>query len=257
MGLAVLACVAALVAVYIRMHLRARAHGDEDLMWQMAELVSPDALRSGMRLTIELMTPQGVRSAAGVVHAVTRRRLALSVDAGLLPVRLGTVAHITVASATAAYSFHTTVLDCSGTDDAPTVSMLRPTWMERMQRRQFFRIPVNLPTSAVWDVRGDTVPRTVRAKILDLSGGGMSLALASSPRTGTVLRVRLPIREMGEPCVDVRVLRVSSEPGALGHVASCEMLYVGDEVRNAVVQYCFSAQREQIRQSGGPANRKR
>ncbi len=139
-----------------------------------------------------------------------------------------------------------------GPPRAAMLTVARPRVVTRVQRRQFYRLPLQSPTT--FRVRGEyahTDP--VAARLVNLSGGG---ALVSAPKPvpgGLRVRVRVPTGRNGallEVDGDVLDCRVASQ--GLARVYLVRVRFLGppvltEEERDEIVAYIFEQQRLLLR----------
>src|SRR5207237_8296169 len=100
----------------------------------------------------------------------------------------------------------------------------RPEWVENVQRRSFFRVPVQLPTAVDWRYTAPDSDRIVSGTIDDLSAGGFRIALPVQVAEATRITVRLPIVALTGATFEARVLRcaASSNTDAPPYSAHCD-----------------------------------
>lgn len=222
-----------------------------------AELMPADSLRAGLPAIVEAPTGGGLLRGRLTIQAVERKlvTLALPMDADepdmadVGAVAAGTPVCVTVAGDTAAFRFHASVQDRAVVAGVRTLYVSRPAWVEKIQRREHFRIPVALP-AAVSTVEADSRDsRLMRGVVEDLSGGGCRVALPEAQPDGSWLRIRLSDDGLGDCSLEARVVRC--EPtrrfGPLRCAAQCEFVYLTEETQNRIVLYCFDAERRRAR----------
>lgn len=212
-----------------------------------AHVITSLALQEGMPATLEIQQAGEPRRITAFLRAIERKVIALSLEADTEPalLRIGTPVRITVAGDSAAFRFHSCVLDRRMVGEIPTLYLERPHWMEKLQRREFYRVPVQLPTSVIAIGSSLQDPVSHRGMILDLSVGGVRLALSKEYAPGTTLRLRLPIEEMESVGLEARV--VACQPwqtdGPFPCLAHCEFLYMPEETRFLLMHSCFDLER--------------
>jgi len=137
-----------------------------------------------------------------------------------------------------------------GPPRAGSLAVARPRVVTRVQRRQFYRLPLQSPTT--FRVRGEhahTDP--IAARLVNLSGGGALLS-APKPVPGG-LRVRVPTGKTGallDVDGDVLDCRVASQ--GLARVYLIRVRFLGppvltEEERDEIVAYIFEQQRLLLR----------
>lgn len=114
----------------------------------------------------------------------------------------------------------------------------------REQRREFARVPVDLPARV--EVLSVMNPKTYTVYIRDLSGGGVSVLLGKQQnlQSGEYVVVRFSI-PTSESTLDIKcyVIRVGP-PNERGYAsASLQFLNISETVRKSIIQYVFMRQR--------------
>jgi c-di-GMP-binding flagellar brake protein YcgR len=214
-----------------------------------ANVCSPDALGAGMTATLEISAPDGIQSLKGQIQAIDRKWIALSVPAKgeCLPIAVGAPMKVTVIGDTAVYRFHAGLHDRQHDGHSLTLYVARPRWVEKIQRRQFFRIAVQLPVViSPADHPGGNITLH-RGTIENLSGGGFSVSVSVPLAAGTTIRLRFPADTFSGLSFEARVVRCA--PPARRSVprtwyAQCEFIHLPEETRNLIVNYCFEMQRQ-------------
>ena len=146
----------------------------------------------------------------------------------------------------------------------------RPIWLARIQRRHHVRVPVSLPATLERAVgfSGESdrlFPAKLihldnhlpmHAEILDLSGGGLranvgrvmgaedAAQLVEAFGPGTVLRIRLPLPALSDSALLARVRaceRVAAR-GGLGVRVACQFLPMGTSEQEMLIHHIFRAQ---------------
>jgi c-di-GMP-binding flagellar brake protein YcgR len=243
-----IACCCVLIVVHVLRNKHDRERKAAAGIQQGAELISPKAVEIGTRVAIDLIDTDCRRSGHGTMRAVTGRYVELDVEPRLLPARIGAPLQVMLTSPTAAYRFHSYVVDHRADDGRLIIIVSRPPWLERVQRRRNFRIPCELPAILA------PVPAQIaenpcyRCTIYDLSATGMSLGTPIEFDTGRVLRVPIPIPEGGEMPVEMKVVRISgARCTELPYTLHCEFASLPDESRNELMRQCFEMEMRLLR----------
>lgn len=211
-------------------------------------VVPSNVIRDGQMASLEVCTAGGLRRGTSEVRAVARRHIALlqpeDVEGKCFP--MGAPMQVTVAGETAAFRFQSSIVDRRYVAGELMLYVQRPPWVERVQRRAFFRVAVHLPTSVTLLGSSLNECQVLRGVIDNLSGGGFRILLPAVPPLGARLLIRLPIDPLGEAAFEARVLRcVSSRRAApLCVRAQCEFVRLSEEARENILRYCFSVERE-------------
>ncbi|HXG25008.1 MAG TPA: PilZ domain-containing protein, partial [Chthonomonadales bacterium] len=204
--------------------------------WQAAQLhtmasgqiVSPDCIPRKTAAFIEIPTPSGIKRVTGTIQAIQPRGTVIAIPSSRFEEAFapGTPLIVLATVRFAAYRFHASVVECRVNNGAWMVYLTRPQWVERVQRRNYVRVPVKLPTIVSLmrpSSEGDTL---IRGMIYNLSGGGAGVATPVALPQGTLIRVRVPLPMMGEAGFDARVTRCSPLEGddSFHYLVQCEFL---------------------------------
>jgi c-di-GMP-binding flagellar brake protein YcgR len=214
-----------------------------------AELVSPNQFLEGAPAAIQVPSGTGLWSGSSVVRAIEKRWITLtapSEDSERLVVSMPVA--VTIQGESALFRFQSRIADRKVVDGVPTLVVAKPVWMEKVQRREYFRIGVHLPTALT--LRGAENGESVRGTIDNLSAGGFRIAVNEKLQDGAVFRVRIPAEALSGYTFDARVIRCTAarDFGPLRYRAHCEFLHLTEDNRSLIVSYCFDVQRE-MRQS--------
>lgn len=133
-----------------------------------------------------------------------------------------------------------------------TLAISRPRIVTKVQRRQFYRLPLQSPTTfRVRGESGNTSP--VAARLVNLSGGGALLASGKPVPSGLRVLVRVPTGKQGD-LLDVESdaldCRVASQ--GLARIYLIRLRFLGpphltEEEREEIVAYIFEQQRMLLR----------
>ena len=216
---------------------------------EFSDAASPDVLRRATICAIEKRILQ---------LRLERPPLQTKTDA---PKR-GATLRLTVAGEGAIFRLEVPVLDvaaCAEKRGDCLLTVKRPTWLARIQRRNHVRIPIALP--AAFEFAHPTNRLTERTAqhgtIIDLSGGGLcadiggalglrdSAELLALLKPDTILRARLPIPALASPplvriCLSERV----AVRGGLGVRVACEFLPMPSWEQDLIIQHIFRHQME-------------
>jgi c-di-GMP-binding flagellar brake protein YcgR len=247
-------------------------------------VLAADLLSSGQEVRVTPHTGSGVSAATshGLPASVTlvgKRTVTLYVETGAggalvarepIPdwVKLGMTVSVAFTGVQCLFRFDSRVLDASGTRAACTLTLARPHWLERIQRRQHFRVALSLPATFeqaegyyTASFGGSPLAPPHHGTLIDLSVGGLCARLecGSSPQQiaqllerfapDTILRVRLPIPALsGSPVlIRVRDCRRVVVSGGLGVVIACMFLVMPAWEQELVASKVFEVQRAQLR----------
>ena len=133
-----------------------------------------------------------------------------------------------------------------------TLAVTRPRVVTKVQRRQFYRLPLQSPTTfRVRGEAGSTLP--VAARLVNLSGGGALLASGKPVPGGLRVLVRVPTGKQGD-LLDVESdaldCRVATQ--GLARIYLIRLRFLGpphltEEEREEIVAYIFEQQRMLLR----------
>lgn len=139
-----------------------------------------------------------------------------------------------------------------GPAKAGTLTVTRPRVITRVQRRQFYRLPLQSPTTfRVRGEMGSTVP--ISARLVNLSGGGALLASPKPVLGGLRVSVRIPTGKQGELLeveADALDCRVTTQGTARTYLVRLRFLgppLLAEEERDEIVAYIFEQQRFLLR----------
>lgn len=204
----------------------------------------------------------GGESHMGVYHARVRalglRRIFLDSAEAAFPaphpdaaphLPLRTAVTISYVRADNLYQCETRVV---GVTKPGSLTVARPRVVTRVQRRNFYRLPLQSPTT--FRVRGDTASSApIAARLVNLSGGGALLAASKPVLGGLRVSVRVPSGKQGD-LMDVEAesldCRVASQ--GLSRIYLVRLRFLGpphltEEDREEIVAYIFEQQRLLLR----------
>lgn len=133
-----------------------------------------------------------------------------------------------------------------------TLTVSRPRIVTKVQRRQFYRLPLQSPTT--FRVRGESGSTSpVPARLVNLSGGGALLASGKPVPSGLRVLVRVPAGKQGDLLdieSDALDCRVASQ--GLARIYLIRLRFLGppdltEEDREEIVAYIFEQQRMLLR----------
>ncbi|HEY9856607.1 MAG TPA: PilZ domain-containing protein [Stenomitos sp.] len=131
--------------------------------------------------------------------------------------------------------------------------------IQRIQRRQFVRVPSDLPCTIEWQIdpeKGEFGPR-VPGKLKDVSGGGVGLLIMPTIPVGTLARLEVELPQHGSFAAYGYVRRCSKQFGQEGgrHFIGLEFINLNEALRSRLVLYVNDIQRDLMRarmQQGAP-----
>lgn len=123
--------------------------------------------------------------------------------------------------------------------------------IQRIQRREFVRVPASLPCvlEALLDPETGTQAPPITGKLQDISGGGCGVESYSGLASGTDVVVTMVLPEEGEVTLYGRIRRSVALMTAAGrqHVMGVEFFELDEAQRSKLVLYVNSIQREMMR----------
>jgi c-di-GMP-binding flagellar brake protein YcgR len=133
-----------------------------------------------------------------------------------------------------------------------TLAVTRPRIVTKVQRRQFYRLPLQSPTT--FRVRGDSGSTSpIPARLVNLSGGGALLASGKPVPGGLRVVVRVPTGKQGDLLdVDSDALDCRVATHGLARIYLIRLRFLGpphltEEDREEIVAYIFEQQRMLLR----------
>jgi len=139
-----------------------------------------------------------------------------------------------------------------GPPKAGTLTVTRPRVVTRVQRRQFYRLPLQSPTT--FRVHGDTGSTDpIPARLVNLSGGGALLASPKPLLGGLKVSVRIPTGKQGNlleveaDALDCRVTTQGTSRTYLVRLRFPGPPLLTEEERDEIVAYIFEQQRFLLR----------
>lgn len=212
--------------------------------------------------TVRLSVANGTR--VGVYHARVRavglRRLFLDSPESVLPGEDNDLSptpalpprmliNLSYLRADNLYECETRVV---GPSKAGSLMVSRPRVVTRIQRRQFYRLP--LQASTTFRVQGEALRTApIPARLVNLSGGGALLAAAKPVLGGLRVSVRVPagkhgdLREVTADALDCRVTMQGLTRTYLVRLRFLGPPMLTEEERDEIVAYIFEQQRLLLR----------
>src|SRR5262249_29050874 len=206
------------------------------------EIVKPDTLTQDMPIRLELPGSNTGRAISASI--VSQHNGLIELDCpgnGAAPaLRPGTPIHAVVSVESALLCFETRIKDIRPGAGGFTIFITLPPSLFRLQRREYFRVPVSLP--AVVSVCGNSALNDLllRGKLEDLSGGGFRVALPARLERGDCVQVVFQDSGLRRVAFKALVLsgNFSNRTDTLPFVAQCEFTDIDDCTRNEVINYC-------------------
>lgn len=146
------------------------------------------------------------------------------------------------------YMFETRVIGLYR-DKITLYRLAAPAALERVQRRSYVRLPVAMEVSIAEMPERGYSPRYKKATALDISAGGMRIAVKTPYREGTIFFVRfvLPIKDgQSEMILKARAIRcitVRNEDEVIYHLG-LEFIDISQRQRDMIVGFIFDRMTE-------------
>ena len=245
--MASVACVSLGAGLVIGMAITRRRMAERFRALTEVQVVPSRFIERGQTVSIDVPGGDRMITASGSVASLDPRYVAIAIDEMEQPIAVGTPMRVTVGLRTSGLRFDSIVVDRSNVNGIPTLFVERPKWVERIQRRQFYRVPVWTPT-VVTARTGAGVQPTYRAVVQDLSARGVRLALPVKVEEGNVLHVRLPLDTLSSSGFDARVRRCEAIKSGDGmrYRVGCEFVALPEADMARLVAHCFDFQRAQL-----------
>jgi c-di-GMP-binding flagellar brake protein YcgR len=215
-------------------------------------LISTDKLRAGQTVQVEIERGRSGRwRGRARIEAIQKNGLCLATLPGCggfsaaNAIMKGAPLQVLVEGDTAAFQFYAGLQDWQATGETTTFYIDRPLWMAKVQRREYFRVPLREPTMLSTLGGRPEESRRLRALLENVSGGGCSLNLTEPLEAGTCVRLQMPSGSLEGFSFEARILRCLPRllSGDLPYQAQCEFLPFSEETRCLLVAYCFEQER--------------
>lgn len=136
-------------------------------------------------------------------------------------------------------------------DGLPAMRCPLPEVLLRLQRREYYRLAAPASHSLVCAIPGVLAGKTVEARVLDISGGGLAVVV---PPSGVVFApemefadCRLDLPDFGPVTASLRVrnlFRLTSRSGVDMLRAGCQFEHLSTPMANAIQRYILKVERE-------------
>lgn len=131
----------------------------------------------------------------------------------------------------------------------PLLIVSLPEKMKKLRRRAWVRVPAVLDLVYVFLKEGETYGDSIRAKTLDISGGGLLLATHQEVRERDILKMSLGLPPGGLLNLTGLVVRVITRPEEKVRPfrAGVEFQDIDNRDRDLIMRYIFDRQRKLIK----------
>lgn len=223
-------------------------------LWRGGDTENPKWGKTPALIVGETVRAQVGGDDVGIVQADVRaiglRRIYLAANVEIPPRTPLTVFY---ARGEALYHFESRVV---GPLRSGSLTIAFPRQIVRLQRRQYYRLPLEAPTTfraLSEDGRLNSAP--IAARLVNLSGGGALLSVANPMPlpAGVEVSVRVPAGKEGDPIpIDAEVLDCHVATQGRAHVYLLRVRFFGPprlsaEDREAIIAYIYEQQRMMLR----------
>lgn len=172
----------------------------------------------------------------------------------VVPVAPGTELYVTILGENDMYNFQTQVLARGQMGPVAVLTLMKPDSMKKVQRRNFFRIPAEVPCSfrILEEVTSMSMDPFIPAKTRDISGGG-TLVVTEHPVVREMiveLSITLPQNQI-VPAVAKVVFVKEGKGGDKKRELATVFLVIEEPDREKIVRYVFKRQQELRRKELG------
>lgn len=218
--------------------------------------VDPQILKPGVETVLRVALKDNFATIHSNMVSVDRRYLIVITNLNgsefnSLPI--GCTVEGTAVLSKAAYLFTCTLADRRLDEVLATLYLTRPPYLLRVQRRKFYRVPVDI--GIVFTVSGSNED-PASGTVVDISAGGLRVITSKAVRAGALVKLRLPlITYAGDPICNARVLVSRPMSGVTSrgrYLLQLELLDTTEALRDAIVALVFATQRSLARAKTGP-----
>lgn len=156
----------------------------------------------------------------------------------IVPLPEGTPLHVVITQDDAIYDFDSAVIG-EWEEFPPALMLAVPDEIQRTQRRDFVRVPAEIPMVLL----GEHGLR-IEAKTWDLSGGGLSFLHAGPVRGPVTLLVQLPKDDEQAEMVEVAGSVMRSQNYGARYLVGVRFTDLKDATREKIIAYLFKRMRE-------------
>lgn len=162
------------------------------------------------------------------------------VQGELIPLREGTPVKLIFWDEVAAYAIETTIIQRIAVP-VPIFVLELPDEIDRVQRRNFVRVPAYYPVSFRY-VNRQGLSDPIKGTMLDLSGGGMRFQTVEKVDRGAILLANLDLPS-GIMQVSARVCRVDKIEDSKNYSISVDFYQITERERDRIIRCVFDLQR--------------
>jgi c-di-GMP-binding flagellar brake protein YcgR len=165
-------------------------------------------------------------------------------DGQYIPLRVGEQVEVIYYYTKNIYKFYTHVVNRK-IDRIPIIILEYPKEIFKVQRRRFVRVPIvcSIEYSKFGNNSGN---KTLKAIMVDLSGGGMRIKLSEEVNLGDKLNVYMPLGE-GQLNVKGEVVRLEKEEDSKRNICGISFIDLDERTREKLIKFIFQIMRDQMR----------
>lgn len=165
----------------------------------------------------------------------------------LVPLRRGQSINVYFTREDAAYMFTTTVIDRE-IEPVPLISLKPPAKVNRIQRREYFRIDVQRNLSyCILNSDLEAVSGYKETTTIDLSGGGLKMVVDEDLKEETLIELYLDLPELEDKPIVGKVINIYGDGDTRS--VGIEFIAINNYYREKIISWLFDYQRK-LRQKG-------
>lgn len=165
-------------------------------------------------------------------------------DGQYIPLRRGEQVEVIYNQGNDIYKFYTVVTDRK-VDRIPLIVLAYPKEVFKIQRRKFVRVPIVLNVEYSKEETEKT-GKTLKAIMVDLSGGGMRIKLNEDVRIGDKIVSHLPL---GSDKVQIKgeVVRIEKDIDNKRNICGINFMDLSERDREKLIRFIFQVMRDQMK----------
>jgi c-di-GMP-binding flagellar brake protein YcgR len=165
----------------------------------------------------------------------------------IIKLKVGSFINIVLTGENALFQFESKILE-EITDPLPLLVISKPKNMQKVQRRNFFRIKVTIPVEyrVLPDILETSTEEFKFAETVDISGGGTLLLISEEFPKETILELKLHLKEnLIVPAVGRVVFTKDEKRKDKKKMVAVEFIVIEEREREKIVKFVFEKQREE------------
>lgn len=200
------------------------------------------------RVELEVHDPDFEGKYASRVMDVTKKEIELMAPTEkgeLVPIRRKTKVTIDYIGQRAMYRFDS-IITRRFRDPVAGIAIKKPRRVERIQRREFVRLEINIPIKYRLSVEEGEPEEFKKSYTIDLSGGGLRFISDEKLPEDEFLEIRLGMDRVNE-VIFGKIARVAQTEDNDGYEIGLEFKSLSPATQDEIVSWIFNKQREMIR----------